>query len=212
MSFRTIDPADIDRRQIYRLMVGTVVPRPIAWVSTVSKAGVANLAPFSFFTCVSHAPPMVSISMGERENDQKHTTRNIFETQGYVIHVVVNGMEEQMNICAGNYPPEVNEFEEAGLEAVPADLVPAPRIAAAPVAMECEFRNLLTNGEPGERTHLVIGEVIRWHIREDVMIDEKYIDPVLLQPVGRLAGNHYCRSQDVFEMQRPDRKPGQMAS
>ncbi len=212
MNFRTINPGDIDRRQVYRLMVGSVVPRPIAWVSTISKAGVVNLAPFSFFTCVSQAPPMLSISVGERDDDQKHTTRNILETQGYVIHVVVNGMEEQMNVCAGNYPPEVNEFEEAGLEAIPADLVPAPRIANAPVAMECQFRTLLTNGEPGERTNLVIGEVVRWHIREDVMIDEKYIDPVLLQPVGRLTGNHYCRSQDVFELQRPDRKKGQMSS
>jgi flavin reductase (DIM6/NTAB) family NADH-FMN oxidoreductase RutF len=211
MSFRTIDPADFDRRQIYRLLVGSVVPRPIAWVSTIDKAGNANLAPFSFFTCVSHDPPMLSISVGTRERVQKDTTRNILETQGYVIHVVVNGMEEQMNVCAGNFPPEVSEFEEAGLETVPSDLVPAPRIAAAPVAMECVFRNLITNGTE-ELTHLVIGEVIRWHIREDVMVEDKYIDPVALQPVGRLAGNHYCRSQDVFQMQRPDRNPGQLAS
>ncbi|MEE9240261.1 MAG: flavin reductase family protein [bacterium] len=210
MNFRIIDPAGLERRQIYRLLVGSVVPRPIAWVSTISKNGDVNLAPFSFFTCVSHSPPMLSISVGTREQDQKHTTRNILETQGYVIHVVANGHEEQMNICAGNFPPEVNEFEKAGLEAVPSDLVPAPRIANAPVAMECQFRNLITNGE-GERTNLVIGEVIRWHIREDVLVEDKYIDPVRLQPVGRLAGNHYCRTQDVFELQRPDRKPGQLA-
>ncbi|MEE9257455.1 MAG: flavin reductase family protein, partial [bacterium] len=116
MEFRKIDPADIDRRQIYRLLVGSVVPRPIAWVSTISKEGRTNLAPFSFFTCVSGVPPMLSISVGQREDQQKHTTRNILETQGYVIHVVVNGMEEQMNVCAGNYPPEVSESDEAGLE------------------------------------------------------------------------------------------------
>ncbi|MEE9257464.1 MAG: flavin reductase family protein [bacterium] len=210
MEFRKIDPAGLDRRQIYRLLVGSVVPRPIAWVSTIDKAGNANLAPFSFFTCVSHDPPMLSISVGTRERVQKDTTRNILETQGYVIHVVVNGMEEQMNVCAGNFPPEVSEFDEAGLEAIPSDLVPAPRIAAAPVAMECVFRNLITSGTK-ELTHLVIGEVIRWHIREDVMVEDKYIDPVALQPVGRLAGNHYCRTQDVFSMQRPDRAPGQLA-
>lgn len=211
MKFRTIDPAEIDRRQVYRLMVGSVVPRPIAWVSTISKEGHVNLAPFSFFTCVSHSPPMLSISVGTREQAQKHTTRNILETQGYVIHVVANGHEEQMNICAGNFPADVSEFEEAGLEAVPSDLVPAPRIADAPVAMECRFRSLITNGE-GEQTNLVIGEVIRWHIREDVMVEDKYIDPVALQPVGRLAGNNYCRTQDVFAMQRPDRKTGQLSS
>lgn len=212
MKFRKIDPGDIDRRHIYRLMVGTIVPRPIAWVSTISAAGHVNLAPFSFFTAVSHAPPMVSISVGMRDEIQKHTARNILETMGYVIHVVANGLEEQMNVCAGNYPPDVNEFEEAGLDAVPADLVPAPRIAAAPVAMECRFRSVITNGAEGDQTNLIIGEVIRWHIREDVMVEDKYIDPVLLKPVGRLAGNHYCRTQDVFEMLRPDRKKGQMAS
>jgi len=212
MNFCKIDPSDIDRRQIYRLMVGTIVPRPIAWVSTISAAGHANLAPFSFFTAVSHAPPMVSISVGTRENEQKHTTRNILETMGYVIHVVVNGMEEQMSVCAGNFSREVNEFEEAGLESVPSDLVHAPRIAKAPVAMECCFRSVITNGFNGDQTNLVIGEVIRWHIREDILVEGKYIDPVVLEPVGRLAGNHYCRTQDVFEMQRPDRKPGQMAS
>ena len=209
MKFITVDPAELERRQIYRFMVGSIVPRPIAWVSTISREGHANLAPFSFFTAVSHAPPMMSISVGEANNVQKHTTRNILETQGYVIHVVVNGMEEQMSICSGNFPEEVSEFDEAGLETVPSDLVGAPRIANCPVAMECQFRSVITNGsEPGERTNLIIGEVVRWHISEDVMSDDKYIDPVKLSPVGRLAGNHYCRTQDVFEIQRPDRNPG----
>lgn len=209
MEYRKIDPAGIDRRQIYRLMVGTIVPRPIAWVSTISREGHTNLAPFSFFTSVCHLPPMVSISVGTRGKAQKDTARNILETQGYVIHVVVNGLEEQMNICSGDYPPEVSEFDECGLTPIPADLVPAPRIAEAPVAMECVFRHLLSTGYE-EKTNLIIGEVIRWHVREDVLVDEKYIDPIKLQPVGRLAGNHYCRTQDVFAMQRPDRKPGQL--
>lgn len=213
MKFVTVDPAGLERRQIYRFMVGSIVPRPIAWVSTISHEGRTNLAPFSFFTAVSHAPPMMSISVGEKSDAQKHTARNILETQGYVIHVVVNGMEEQMNICSGNFPEEVSEFDEANLDTVPSDLVSAPRIANCPVAMECKLTSVITNGnEKGERTNLIIGEVVRWHISEDVMSDDKYIDPVKLQPVGRLAGNHYCRTQDVFELQRPDRKPGQLVS
>ncbi|MBT5367889.1 MAG: flavin reductase family protein, partial [Nitrospinaceae bacterium] len=110
MKFVTVDPSELDRRQIYRFMVGSIVPRPIAWVSTISGEGHTNLAPFSFFTAVSHAPPMMSISVGETSEAQKHTTRNILETQGYVIHVVVNGMEEEMNICSGNFPEEVSEL------------------------------------------------------------------------------------------------------
>ncbi len=211
MTFRTIDPAGLEWRQIYRLLVGSIVPRPIAWVSSISREGQANLAPFSFFTCVSHAPPMVSISVGEREDRLKDTARNILETRGYVIHTVVNGLEEQMNICAGDYSHGVSEFEVAGLTPIPADLVPAPRIAEAPVAMECQLRHLITNGHV-HPTQVLIGEILRWHVREDVTIEEgKYIDPVRLKPVGRLAGNAYCRTQDVFEMQRPDRKPGQLA-
>ncbi|MDA1001518.1 MAG: flavin reductase family protein [bacterium] len=208
MAFRTIDPADLDWRQTYRLLTGSVVPRPIAWVSTISHEGHVNLAPFSFFTVMSHAPPMLSISVGEKEERLKDTSRNIRETQGYVIHTVVNGLEEQMNICSGNFPHEVNEFEEAGLTMIPADIVAAPRIAEAPVAMECEFRNLLTFGDVF-RTNVIIGEIVRWHIREDVMVDEKYVDPVKLGPVGRLAGNLYCRTDHPFSMQRPDRAAGQ---
>ena len=106
----------------------------------MSAQGVANLAPFSFFTMVSHYPPMAAISVGERENKPKDTARNILDTKGYVIHTVVNGWEEAMNVCAGNYAPDESEFEAAGLETVPADLVDAPRIKDAPVAMECRLR------------------------------------------------------------------------
>ena len=114
-----------------------------------------------------------------------------------------------MNVCADDYAFEVSEFEEAGLTPIPSDLVKAPRVAEAPVAMECAFRHLLTTGRE-HLTNVIIGEVVRWHVREDVTIEDgKYIDPVLLRPVGRLAGNGYCRSHDVFEMQRPDRKAGQ---
>ena len=126
MNYRVFDTAEIDHQQIYRLLIGSVVPRPIAWVSTMSADGVANLAPFSFFTMVSHHPPMASISVGERENKPKDTARNILDTKGYVIHTVVNGWEESMNVCAGNYAPDESEFDAAGLEMVPADLVDAP--------------------------------------------------------------------------------------
>lgn len=207
--YKTIDPAGNHWRQNYRLLVGSVVPRPIAWVSTISADGYANLAPFSFFTCVGHDPPLLSISVGVREGASKDTARNIMETRGYVIHAVVDGLEEQMNVCADDYAFGVSEFEEAGLTPIPSDLVKAPRVAEAPVAMECAFRHLLTTGRE-HLTNVIIGEVVRWHVREDVTIEDgKYIDPVLLRPVGRLAGNGYCRSHDVFEMQRPDRKAGQ---
>jgi flavin reductase (DIM6/NTAB) family NADH-FMN oxidoreductase RutF len=201
MDYRVFDASEIDHTQIYRLLIGSIVPRPIAWVSTVNKEGVPNLAPFSFFTAVSHAPPMVSISVGERQREMKDTTRNILETGGYVIHTVVNGSEDQMNRSSANFPPEASEFTEVGLETVPSDIVGAPRIANAPVAMECQFKSLITNGTEW-KTHLVIGEILRWHVRSDLMIEDKYIDPHKLEPVGRLGGVNYCRTGDIFQMER----------
>ena len=132
MNYRVFDTAEIDHQQIYRLLIGSVVPRPIAWVSTMSADGVANLAPFSFFTMVSHHPPMASISVGERENKPKDTARNILDTKGYVIHTVVNGWEESMNVCAGNYAPDESEFEAAGLETVPSQTWWTPPASRTP--------------------------------------------------------------------------------
>jgi len=202
MIYRTFDVAEIGHQQSYRLAIGSIVPRPIAWVSSMGADGVANLAPFSFFTLVSHFPPMVSISVGERERRMKDTARNIEATKGYVIHTVVDGWEDKMNASSADFAPDEDEFAAIGLETIPSDLVDAPRLAGAPVAMECRFDQLLELGDEW-KTHLVIGRVLRWHVREDVMLDDKYIDPQKLAPVGRLGGPRYCRTHDIFEMQAP---------
>ena len=195
MSSRAFDAGELDHQQTYRLLIGSVVPRPIAWVSSISAAGAPNLAPFSFFTMVSHHPPMASLSVGERGKRPKDTTRNILETKGYVIHAVTEGWEEAMNESAANLAPGESEFEAAGLETIPSDLVAAPRLKGAPVAMECRFERMIPFGSEWV-THLVIGEVLRWHVREDLIIEEdgkQYIDPARLRPVGRLGGPKYCR-------------------
>jgi len=206
MKFCTFDTDKIDHLQGYRLIVGSVVPRAIAWVSSISGDGIPNLAPFSFFTCVSHSPPLFSISAGERNRLMKDTTRNIEETKGYVIHTVVNGWEEQMNESSKDFGPEEDEFEALGLETVPADLVKAPRLRDAPVAMECQLEEIITYGDEW-KTHLIIGKALRWHVREDLMLEGKYIDPVKLQPVGRLGGTNYCRTQNIFQMERTYKPP-----
>jgi flavin reductase (DIM6/NTAB) family NADH-FMN oxidoreductase RutF len=206
MTYRTFDVAEIGHQQSYRLAIGSIVPRPIAWVSSMGADGVANLAPFSFFSLVSHYPPMVSISVGERARNMKDTARNIEATKGYVIHTVVDGWEDQMNASSADFAPDEDEFAAIGLETIPADLVDAPRIANAPVAMECRFEQMLELGDEW-KTHLVIGRVLRWHVREDVMLDDKYIDPQKLAPVGRLGGPRYCRTHDIFEMKPPFTTP-----
>ena len=136
MSYVTFKADAIDHQQAYRMLIGSIVPRPIAWVSSISNEGVPNLAPFSFFTMVSHYPPMVSISVGERERRMKDTAKNITDTKGYVIHTVVNGWEEKMNATSANFAPDEDEFSKGNLETVSSDFVDAFRIANAPVAME----------------------------------------------------------------------------
>ena len=199
MTYRTFDSAEIDHQQAYRLLIGSIVPRPIAWVSSMSADGVPNQAPFSFFTMVSHYPPMASISVGEREHRMKDTARNIVDTLGYVIHTVVEGWEEKMNASSANFAPGEDEFAAAGLATVPSDLVDAPRLANAPVAMECRFDRLIDFGDAWV-THLVIGRILRWHVREDLLLEDKYIDPHKLAPIGRLGGPRYCRTREIFEM------------
>ena len=206
MTYRTFDVAEIGHQQSYRLAIGSIVPRPIAWVSSLGAEGVPNLAPFSFFTLVSHYPPMISISVGERERKMKDTARNIEATKGYVIHTVVDGWEDNMNANSADFAPHEDEFSAIGLETIPSDLVDAPRLANAPVAMECRFDRLIEFGDEW-KTHLVIGRVLRWHVREDVMLDDKYIDPQKLAPVGRLGGPRYSRTHDIFEMQAPFTTP-----
>ena len=208
MKYRVFDVDKIDHRQAYRLCVGSIVPRPIAWVSSIAKDGIANLAPYSFFTLVSHHPPMVSIAVGEREHRAKDTAANIEATKGYVIHTVVDGWEVPMNESAANFDPEQDEFAALDLETVPSDLVGAPRIKGAPVAMECRWDRTIVFGEEW-KTYCVIGRVLRWHIAEDLMTEDKYIDAYKLSPVGRLGGPRYCRTQDIFEMTPPYIQPDQ---
>lgn len=206
MKYRVFDAEKIDHRQAYRLCVGSIVPRPIAWVSSIDANGVANLAPFSFFTLVSHYPPMVSISVGERANRAKDTAANIEATKGYVIHTVVDGWEEPMNESSANFEPEYDEFTAVKLEKIPSDVVAAPRIKNAPIAMECTWDRTLVFGEEW-RTYSVIGRILRWHIREDLLTERNYIDAYKLSPVGRLGGPRYCRTHDIFEMTPPYVQP-----
>lgn len=206
MAYRTFNSDEIDHRQTYRLLIGSIVPRPIAWVSSLSPSGTPNLAPFSFFTMVSHAPPMLSISVGEREHQMKDTGFNIMETKDFVVHTVTDGWEEAMNESSANLDPDKSEFDFAGLETEPSVMVSAPRIKNAPVAMECRFDRMIEFGDDW-RTFLVIGKILCWHVREDLMLEDKYVDPWKLKPVGRLGGPRYCRTHEIFEMAAPYSTP-----
>ena len=202
-----IDPRGVDSTAVYKLLISSVVPRPIAWVSTVDALGSRNVAPFSFFMAITDDPPTIAFSSSPRPAATgalrpKDTLRNVEATGSFVVNVVDDALAEQMNLTSGEYPPEVDEFELAGLDAAPCVKVSAPRVAQAPVSMECRLVQTIPVGNAPH--HLVIGEIVYFHVRDDVYDPRTgRLDMHRLRPVGRLAGNLYSHMHDIFEMKRP---------
>src|ERR671922_2906960 len=189
-------------QSIYKLLIGCVVPRPIAWVSSLSEDGIANLAPFSFFMAVCNDPPTLAFSSGRRAGSHKDTVRNIEDTQDFVVNLVDDALAEQMNLTSGEYPPEVDEFAVTGLTAAPSVKVKAPRVAEAPINLECRGVQILPVGHGPP--YLGLGEIVQFHIRDDLYNPKTgRIDMYNLHPVGRLAGELYSHVHDIFEMKRP---------
>ena len=197
-----IDPESAAPQSIYKLLIGCVVPRPIAWVSSLSDDGVPNLAPFSFFMAVCNDPPTLAFASGRRAGNKKDTVRNIEFTQDFVVNLVDDALAEQMNLTSGEYPPDVDEFALTGLTAAPSVKVKAPRVAEAPINLECRVVQILPVGR-GPHS-LVLGEIVSFHIRDDLYNPQTgRIDMYNLHPVGRLAGELYTHVHDIFEMKRP---------
>lgn len=187
----------------YKLLVSSVVPRPIAWVVTRDLAGRVNAAPFSFFNAVSGDPPMIVIGIGGREPGvSKDTAVNIRNTPEFVVNLVSVDCAEPMNVTAIEWGPEVRELEEAGLTAVPSAKVKPPRIAESPVALECMKH--VTVELPGDRS-VVFGRVVAMHVRDDAVLDAAkcYIDTPKLDLIGRMHGRGwYAQTRERFEMPR----------
>jgi flavin reductase (DIM6/NTAB) family NADH-FMN oxidoreductase RutF len=197
-----IDPQTAVPQSIYKLLIGCVVPRPIAWVSSLGADGIANLAPFSFFMAVCNDPPTLAFSSGRRVGNKKDTVRNIEYTQDFVVNLVDDARAEQMNLTSGEYPPDVDEFALTGLTAASSVKVKAPRVAEAPINLECRVVQILPVGH-GPHS-LVLGEIVYFHIRDDLYNPNiGRIDMHKLHPVGRLAGELYTHVHDIFEMKRP---------
>lgn len=189
-----IDPAQLGAEQAYRLLTGVVVPRPIAWVTSLSQAGVVNLAPFSAFTFVSPKPPMLAISVGRKAGIYKDTATNILHREEYVIHIADSALMHAVHESSAEFPPDVSEVAELDLETVPSELIAVPRLAAAPIAMECRFRQCLEFGET--RSRLIVGEVLMFHFRDGLLHNGK-IETEALDPIARIAGPRYARLGDI---------------
>ena len=199
-----INPADQDYRNIYKLMVGVIVPRPIAFVSTISADGILNLAPFSFFTGISANPPVICFSPMIRASDgsRKDTLRNIEAVKEFVVNVVSEEFAENMNICSAEFPPEVDEFKMSGLTPIPSDLVKPLRVKESHINMECRLVQIVNVSAKPLGGSLVLGEVLRFHI-DDALFDDFKIDPDKLHAIGRMGGPSYTRTTDRFDMVRP---------
>jgi flavin reductase (DIM6/NTAB) family NADH-FMN oxidoreductase RutF len=182
-------------------MISAIVPRPIALVSTADGQGGRNLAPFSYFMGVASAPPVLAIStVSRRDGQKKDTLRNIEATGEFVVNVVSEPMAEAMNLSSGDFPYGQDEFEHARLTPVAGVRVAAPRVAESPVQMECRLERILEVGR--QPAYLILGEVLLFHVREDVMTEGR-IDVAKLRPVARLGGSDYAHVRDVFSMTRP---------
>lgn len=199
-----IDPSELGVKENYKLMIGTILPRPIALVSTISKNGIPNLAPFSFFTGITSKPPTVCFSPARKGTNgtKKDTLANIESTGEFVINVVTEDIAEQMNETATDLPPEMSEFEYAHLTAGESLIVRPPRVLESPVNMECKLVQVVNIGsdKPGSGA-LVIGEIVRYHIQDDLFEDYR-IDTTKLKPLGRLAGLEYTTLGKRFILER----------
>jgi flavin reductase (DIM6/NTAB) family NADH-FMN oxidoreductase RutF len=198
------DPVEHLPQNIYKMMIGCVVPRPIAFVSSIDEQGIYNLAPFSFFSAVCSKPPTILFCPGVRATTgkSKDTLRNVLATKEFVVNIVSEEFAAAMNQTSAEVGPEVDEFALSGLTPLASETVRPPRVRESAVQMECRLREVITiSAEPGGGS-IVIGEVLRFHVRED-LFDNYRIDPERLNAIGRMGGPTYCRTQDRFDMERP---------
>lgn len=202
----TIDPNEISTGKLHGYLLGAVSPRPIAFASTIDKEGNVNLSPYSFFNVFSANPPILIFSPARRvrDNTTKHTLENVLATQEVVINIVSHAMVQQMSLSSTEYGKGVNEFVKAGFTEAPSVKIKPPRVAEAPVQLECVVREIIELGTEGGAGNLVICEVVQLHMDEKILDEEGKIDPAKIDTVARMGGNWYSRARDgMFEVPKP---------
>ena len=198
-----IDPLSSEPKDIYKLLIGSIVPRPIAFVSSQSQDRINNLAPYSFFTGISANPPVIGFSPMKVKSDRDRDTKNnIKNTREFVINIVSHGFSKEMNLTSADVPPEVDEFELANLTPIASDLVAPPRLKEAKISMECRLLQIVEISQKLLGGAFVIGEVVRFHVCDNIISNYK-IDPDKLNPIGRMGGLEYTRTKDRFTLERP---------
>ncbi|NQY93635.1 MAG: flavin reductase family protein [Campylobacteraceae bacterium] len=209
--FLTIDPKDTHARTVYNYLVSAVASRPIAFASTIDEEGNVNLSPFSFFNVFSANPPIMIFSPVRRsvDNTIKDSLKNVYAVKEVVINIVNYNMVQQMSLSSAEYPSNINEFEKSGLTMVKSDLIKPYRVEESPVQFECKVLEIKELGEQGGAGNLVICEVVKIHLNENILLENKMIDPHKIDLVARAGGNFYSRVADgYFEIAKPLSKLG----
>lgn len=194
-AFVDLNPDEVEGG-MYHLLNSTIVPRPIAWVSSISPDGIPNLAPHSYTTVLSPDPPIVCfVSVGVKD-----TLRNVSATREFAYHIASDDLDARLNMSAADFPPEISEFDWAGVTPIASDLVTPPRVAEAPVSFEARVFDIQRIGQT--QNHLIAGEIIRVHVAERVLTGTR-VDPNKLRPLARLSGSQFMRTGEVFSLERP---------
>jgi flavin reductase (DIM6/NTAB) family NADH-FMN oxidoreductase RutF len=199
------DPKDLSVPEVHRLLLGGVAPRPIALASTISKDGINNLSPFSFFNAFGANPPIVAFSPSRRGKDAslKDTYTNLIDTKECVINIVTHAMVEQVSLASAEYSPEIDEFIKSGLTPIDSDIVKPKRVEESPFQMECKVLEVKSFGEGGASANIAICEVVKFHVAKDIFTNG-IIDPKKIDQVARMSGNFYTRAkQGVFIVEKP---------
>ncbi len=200
---RRIDLSALSPGATYNFLISAIVPRPIAFVSTIGPDGVPNVAPFSFFTGVTSRPPTVLFCVNRRAGEKKDTQRNIDALPECVINVVDEALAERMNVASGDWPYGESEFERAGLTPLASECVRPPRVEESPIHMECIVRRVIEVGDTPYETGICVAEIVAAHVSESVLDEAGFIDVARLQAIGRMSRHYYTRTRELFEMARP---------
>ncbi len=200
----SIDPSTVSERENYKLLIGSIIPRPIAFVTSMSQEGTLNGAPFSYFNIVSSNPPMISLAIQRSGGNQKDTARNILQSKEFVVHIVDEQNVEKINKTAASLSPDQSEVELAELTPIRSVKISVPGVKEAKIRMECILEHSLELGgveTPG--CDLIIGKVVQFHVEQDIYENGK-IDPRGLAAVSRLAGHDYAKIGEMFSIERPE--------
>jgi flavin reductase (DIM6/NTAB) family NADH-FMN oxidoreductase RutF len=197
------DPNELDHTAVYKLLTGSVIPRPIGWISSISEHGINNLAPFSYFNAVGDDPPHVMFSTGRSNNTNKDTLNNVLATKQFVVNMVIEELTEQMNITAQAVHSDVDEFELAGVTPIPSLKIKPMRVKESPISFECELVHhyFLEDHKHGGAC-VIIGRIVMMHFKEDVLMDNYKINLENYKPVSRLAGSNYSKIGELFTVKR----------